>query len=496
MHSFSDLAGVLHEIGVIGSIDALLGWDEQVMMPAGGTTFRAEQAALMAKLKHQRMVDPKTGEILSAVESSELDEDQRVIVREFRRDFDLKTRLPESLVVELSKTTVLSQSAWVEARQKKDFASFAPWLEKMVGLKRQEAACYGSASGDPYDALLDTYEPGDTTETLRPVFAALVPELVQLLDKVRGSSRRPKMEVLAGPFPVARQQEITLKMAQAVGFDSQNGRLDTSVHPFCTGIAPGDTRITTRYGEGDFLGALLGTLHETGHAMYEQGLPKATLHGTGLAEATSLGIHESQSRMWENQVGRGRAFWTFFWPSLKQSFSNLNCSLEDWLFAVNSIEPSFIRTEADELTYNLHIAMRFDLEHALINGNLSIADLPAAWDARVQSEFGLTAPDAALGCLQDVHWSAGLFGYFPTYTLGNLYAATLFETFSNKHANWQVEFSAGDFTSLLRWLRENIHCHGRRYRAKELCQRVTGQPRSADALIRRLRGKASEFYGV
>lgn len=496
MKTYSDLAAFLHELGVLDSIGSVLGWDEQVMLPPGGMEYRSEQASTISRLCHERILDPRTREMIEDVEAADLDEDQRVVVRELRRDFDRSIKMPTALVVELSKTSVLSQSAWVDARAARDFSAFAPWLEKMMALKRQQAACYGSASGDPYDALLDTYEPGETAASLRPVFASLTPQLIKLLGKVRGSSRRAPTEVLHRHFPIEPQRTITLAIAKAIGFDSNAGRLDVSVHPFCTGIGPGDTRITTRYSESDFTGALLGTLHETGHAMYEQGLPKATWSGTALAEAASLGIHESQSRLWENQVGRGRSFWTHFWPGMCDAFGLSDIPLEKWLFAINAIEPTFIRTEADELTYNVHVALRFDLEHALVNGDLAVADVPAAWDARMLSDFGLTVPDQSMGCLQDVHWSAGLIGYFPTYTLGNLYAAELFDTFSAAHPNCQDDFARGDFSGLLKWLRENVHRHGRRYRARELCQRVTGKPRSADALVRRLTQKVSNYYGV
>ncbi|MGC4031815.1 MAG: carboxypeptidase M32 [Tepidisphaeraceae bacterium] len=483
MHRYSDLAARLHEISTLGSIGAVLGWDEQVMMPPGATAFRAEQSALLAKLGHEKLTDPTTAEILTDVEQAELDADQKVVVARFRRDFDRATKLPTELVTEMSRTTVLSQSAWADARAKQDFAAFAPWLEKVVNLKRQEAACYGSASGDPYDALLEGYEPGETVASLRPLFADLVPQLVTLLNRVRESKKAAPMHAVERPLPVDAQQRFTNAIAAAIGFDTNAGRLDTSVHPFCTGIAPGDTRITTRYSETDFVGALLGTLHECGHAMYEQGLPKATLFGTALAEATSLGIHESQSRLWENQVGRGEAFWKRFWPTLNDAFgeSLRGVTPDEWLFAINGIAPSYIRTESDELTYNLHIALRFDLEHRLINGDLAITDLPAAWNERFKADFGLTVPNDSLGCMQDVHWSAGLLGYFPTYTLGNLYAAAFYEAVSAARPNLQDEFARGDFTGLLGWLRENIHQHGRRYPARELCQRVTGKPRSADA---------------
>ena len=498
MFTYFDIANRLHEIATLRSVEALLGWDEQVGLPAGGTTYRAEQASLMARLVHERLTDPLTGDMLAEVEAAALDDDQRVVIRELRKDYDRATKLPPTLVAEMSKAVVLSQAAWVEARRASDFAAFAPWLTRVLGLKREEAACYGSQSGDPYDALLDTYEPGETAANLRPLFDALKPELVALLQAVQGSGRHAPTDILRRPIPVIAQQRITQAIAKAVGFDTDAGRLDISVHPFCTGIAPGDTRITTRYAETDFVGAFLGTLHESGHAMYEQGLPKTAAYGTALAEAVSLGVHESQSRLWENQVGRGRSFWTFFWPTLCDAFSPTltDVSMDDWLFALNAIEPSFIRTEADELTYNLHIALRFDLEHALLNGNLAVTDLPAAWNERTKADFGLDVPDDANGCLQDVHWGAGLIGYFPTYTLGNLYAADLYEAVSAALPTLQDDIARGDFVGLLGWLREHIHQHGRRYTAEELCRRATGRPRSSEALLRRLKHKVSIYYGV
>ncbi|HEX8323879.1 MAG TPA: carboxypeptidase M32 [Tepidisphaeraceae bacterium] len=498
MRTYYDLASRLHEIATLNSIGALVGWDEQTMMPPAATAYRAEQAALLARLSHERLTAPDTHDLLAEVEAADLDDDQRVVVRELRRDLDRATRLPGTLVVELSRATVLSQAAWGEARAAKDFAAFSPWLERIVALKRDEAACYGSASGDPYDALLDTYEPGETVATLRPLFDSLVPQLVRLLDAVRASGRRPPKHLVGREIPVEAQKRVIAQIARDLGFDTAAGRLDTSLHPFCTGIAPGDTRITTRFTSTDFIGALLGTLHEVGHALYEQGLPKAAAYGTALAEAASLGVHESQSRLWENQVGRGRAFWTFFWPRVRDAIGPAfdGVGIEEWRFVLNAIQPSFIRTEADELTYDLHIALRFDLEHAMINGQLSVADLPAAWNARMKSDFGLDVPDAAMGCLQDVHWSAGLIGYFPTYTLGNLYAAQLFESVNHARPRLQDELSRGDFGGLLAWLREHIHRHGRRYRPRELCERATGQPRSADALIRRLTRKVADSYGA
>ena len=288
------------------------------------------------------------------------------------------------------------------------------------------------------------------------------------------------------------------QLVKVIGFDVTAGRIDTSVHPFCTGLGPGDTRITTRYSPTDFAGALLGTLHESGHAMYEQGLGKSQYVGTALAAAVSLGVHESQSRLWENQIGRGAAFNHFFWPKLRDAFATElhDVTANQWLAAINVIEPSYVRTEADELTYNLHVLLRFDLEHALVNDRLSVADLPAAWNSGFEDLLGLRVPDDRLGCLQDVHWSAGLIGYFPTYTLGNLYAAQLYEAVTVALPTLQDDVANGRFDGLLGWLREHIHRHGQRYSADELCRRATGQGRSADALLRRLDRKVQDFYGV
>ena len=496
--SYRRLLTALREIATLNSVGSLLGWDEQVMLRPAGTEARADQTSLLARITHERFTSPSIGELIGTLESGSLDDDQAVVVREARRDYDRATKLPTSLVEELSKTTVLSQSAWVEARAKKEFALFLPWLTKMIDLKRQEAACLGGGSGLAYDALLDGYEPGETVASIKPVFDALRPKLVELVQRVVASGKQPPLQVLRQEFPIDAQQRFVHAVSQRIGFDANAGRLDQSVHPFCSGLAPGDTRITTRYNVDGFVGALLGTLHETGHAMYEQGLRKDRYFGTGLAEATSLGIHESQSRLWENQVGRAKPFWHFFMPQLREAFGNtLNGVNEtDWIFALNDVRPSLIRTESDETTYNLHIMLRFELEQAMIGSDLSAADLPGVWDERFKSYLGLRVPDVALGCLQDVHWSCGLFGYFPTYALGNLYAAQFYEAAESAIGDLNGKLSRGEFQPLLDWLRTNIHQHGRRYSARQLCERVTGKPRSADALLRHLNRNAATYFGV
>ena len=367
-----------------------------------------------------------------------------------------------------------------------------------MSLKRREAGYIGTTTGNPYDALLDAYEPGEVSANVARVFDALRPRLVELLGKVVGSSRKAPIEIFERTYPKTLQQQFARIAAEAVGFDFSAGRIDESVHPFCSGMAPGDTRMTTRYDENSFGDAFFGTLHETGHALYEQGLPKETHAGQPIASSISLGIHESQSRLWENIVGRSRAFWQFMLPKAKDIFGPTiaDVTLDQWHFAANHVQPSFIRVEADEFTYNLHIMLRFELEQALIGGQLEAADVPSAWNERFKKQIGLDVPTDAMGCLQDVHWSAGLFGYFATYALGNLYAAQFYEQARKDLGDLDAMFARGEFAPLLGWLRSNIHKHGKRYRAADLVQRVTGRALSADPLMTYLWSKASALYGV
>lgn len=500
--TYTKLTTELREITTLASVSAIVGWDEQVMLRPGGMEFRSRQAALLARLIHERFTSKQIGDWLGELEVSELakdkDADAAVVLRELRRDYDRATKVPATLVEEFARTTTLAQAAWVEARAKNDFPSYAPWLAKVFELRRQEAACVGSPTGNPYDALVDTYEAGETVESLTQLFDAMKPRLVKLIERVAGSSRKAPHDILERAYAKDAQEKLARHAAEAIGFDNNAGRLDVSVHPFCTGIAPGDTRITTRYDEHFFGDAFFGTLHETGHAMYEQGLPKATHFGTALAEATSLGIHESQSRLWENLVGRSRVFWTHFLPKARDAFPQTLDGVreEDWMFAINDIQPSFIRTEADEATYNLHVLLRFELEPKLLSGDLPVSDVPRIWNERFKSYLGLDVPDDARGCLQDVHWACGLVGYFPTYVLGNMYAAQFYEQAKKDLGDLEAQIARGEFAPLLAWLRSNIHVHGKRYRGRELAKRITGKDISPDALLNHLERKASEYYGV
>ena len=499
--AYDALLTELRGVALLNSVNGVLGWDERTQMPAKGAEHRASQSALLAKLAHERFTSPRVGELLGTVEGSPLvtdpESDAGVNVRETRRAYDRATKLPTPLVEELTRAAVMGQQAWGEAREKNDYPAFRPWLEKLLGLKRQEAACVGYASGNPYDALLDEFEPGMTAAEVTATFEQLRGPLVELVGRIVGSGRRAPLEILERRYPAAGQGKLARAAAAAVGFDFEAGRLDVSLHPFCTGLGPGDTRMTTRYDEQYFGDAFFGVLHETGHALYDQGLDP-THFGTPRGDAASLGIHESQSRMWENLVGRSRSFWRFFLPKAREAFGETLADVDEdrWHHAVNDVRPSLIRTEADEATYNLHVLLRFELEGSMLTGDLSPADVPGAWNERVRKYLGLTPPDDARGCLQDIHWSGGAFGYFPTYTLGNLYAAQFFEQARADLGDLDAQFARGEFAPLLGWLRTNIHTHGKRFTAAQLAQRVTGKPLGAEPLLRHLRGKAAELYGV
>jgi carboxypeptidase Taq len=458
--------------------------------------------ALLAGLHHEKATDPRIGALLGTLEGSGLvaepESPAAVNVREIRRSFDRLTRLPRSLVEELARTTSLAQQEWIIARRKGDFGHFRPWLEKVVHLKQREAECLGDGTIS-YDALLDEYEPGATSQEISRLFVALRGALVPLVEAILGSRVRPDPAVVrrsgAGGYPLDRQRIFGEAVAAVVGFDFRRGRLDTTAHPFCTGIGPGDCRITTRYDPADFSEALFGILHETGHGLYDQGLDPEHF-GTPMGEAVSLGVHESQSRLWENAVGRSRPFWDHVFPLAQRIFHEAlaGVSLDDFLFAINRVEPSLIRVQADEVTYNLHVLLRFELEQALLSGDLPAGDVPAAWNEAMHRLLGLMPPGDADGCLQDIHWSTGLFGYFPTYTLGNLYAAQLFAAAGAELGDLGPAFSRGEFAPLLEWLRARVHRHGRRYRPARLIEHATGAPPDPKPLIDALRTKYGALY--
>ena len=498
---YDELVTHLRQTALLKSCASVLSWDEQTYLPPAGAEFRAEQLALLAGMVHEQATSPRVGELLADLEDPAAlggEESVRAAnVREARRHFRRATRLPRRLVEELSRVTTLSQQAWVQARKARDFTQFRPWLEQVVALKREEADAVGCGDGIAYDALLDDYEPGMTSAQVAAAFDPLRAQLVDLVAAIRDSGRSPDVGILTRSYPIELQKQFSLQAAEAIGFDLSAGRLDIAAHPFCSGIGPGDCRLTTRYDEHHFPGAFFGTLHEAGHGMYEQGLnPQA--FGTAAGDSASLGIHESQSRMWENLVGRSRAFWTHFFPAAQRMFPEAlgRESLDSFHWAINDVRPSWIRVEADEVTYNLHIMLRFDLERPLIAGDLSPQDVPQAWNERFQQYFGMTPPNDALGCLQDVHWSAGLIGYFPTYALGNMYAAQFFESARQELGGLEAQFARGEFRPLLDWLRTNIHARGLQYRAAKLVEVVTGRPLTSAPLLEHLNSRFRPLYGL
>ncbi len=498
--TFELLCQHAREAALLESVGYLLEWDERTLMPHAGGEYRAEQVTILSSLAHQRQTDPRIGGWLDELGDSPLAADPHsdtgATIRELRRKYQKKTKLPQALVEELARTAILGQQAWVEARQKSDFASFRPLLEKTIDLKQQQAECLGYQECR-YDALLDDYEPAESTSNIARVLDGLRQELVPLVAEIAASGRTPRREILTRHYPSESQRDFGADMAKRIGFEFDRGRLDVTVHPFCSTMGPHDCRITTRYNVHHFPGAFFGILHEAGHGIYEQGLRPAQ-YGLPPGEAISLGIHESQSRMWENLVGRSRAFWEHCYPAARQAFPEAlgDAAVDDFYFAINDVRPSLIRVEADEATYNLHILVRFELEQALINDDLPVADLPAAWNEKYRGYLGIEPPDDAQGVLQDIHWSAGLVGYFATYSLGNLYAAQFFNTAQQQLGDLNAMFRRGEFGPLRQWLQENIHQHGRRYTAAQLVERITGRPLGHADLMAQLRGKFGPLYGL
>jgi carboxypeptidase Taq len=496
--AYTELIRRVREAALLESCASVLGWDERTYMPRQGSAHRAEQMALLARLCHEMFTAPQVGELLAAVEGSPLVKDTAgeaaANVREVRRQYDRAVKLPNELVEELARVTTRAQQVWQEARAASDFPAFAPWLERVVKLERDKAQAIGYRTV-AYDALLDEYEPGATTAEITRLFADLRADLAPLVAAITSTGVQAPREILEREYPVEPQKQFAEAAATAIGFDFASGRLDPTTHPFCSGVGPGDCRLTTRYNPRHLNESLFGTLHEAGHGIYEQGLP-AEHFGTPCGASCSLGIHESQSRLWENFVGRSRPFWEYFLPRARKLFPDAlaDVSLDDFYFAANDVRPSLIRVEADEATYNLHIIIRFELEQALVSGDLPPHDMPAAWDDKYHQALGVRPPNAAKGCLQDIHWSMGGLGYFPTYTLGNLYAAQFMEQVRQDLPGLDDDFRKGEFGRLKGWLNEKVHRAGRRWPAAELCRRITGRPLGHRPLLDYLRGKYAPLY--
>jgi carboxypeptidase Taq len=490
-HAYDEMIAMSRAESVLASCLDLLEWDEEVCMPRSGVEHRAEQRAMLAGMVHDRETDPRYELLLVAVEGSELVSDPEspaaVNVREIRRSFDRERRLPRRLVEEWARVTAMAQQTWAEARRRDDYASFAPWLDRIFALARERADAVGY-DGVRYDALLDDYEPGMTTDRLTSLFAHLQSQLVPLVASLRDRPETAWHDLHAREFPVARQKAFAQRAAAELGFDLQGGRLDVAAHPFCSTIGPGDVRVALRYHPHDVAQGIFTMLHELGHGMYDQGLD-AKHYGTPMGDSASLGMHESQSRLWENHVGRSEGFWRHFYPQLQHAFADSmsDVSLETFRHAVNRVAPSLIRVDADEVTYDLHVAIRFELELALLSGDLRAAELPGAWGDLYSRYLGIRPPDDRTGCLQDVHWADGLIGYFPTYTLGNVIAAQLFAAAEKQLGSLEEQFARGEFAPLREWLRDNVHRHGMRWPVAALVERATGEKPEPAYLVESLR---------
>lgn len=484
------------EIRDLDAAEALLSWDQETYMPARGLEGRAGALATLAGVKHERLTAAALQDALAAAdEAAEPESEIAAQVRRARHRVDRAVKVPASLAKALAKASSRAIASWQAARQASDYSVFSADLAQMIDLKRQEAAAV-SPGGNAYDVLLDEYEPGATEAEIEPMFADLRRDLAPIVQEVADSGVVIDESPARGSFPVASQEAFCREVAAAIGFDFEAGRLDASAHPFCTGIDAADVRMTWRWDETDFRPGLYGVVHECGHGLYEQGLPEAW-RGTPIGEAVSLGIHESQSRLWENHVGRSRAFWKWALPRFGDHFGNgASTSLDSLWPTLQVVRPSFIRVEADQVTYNLHVAVRFEIESAIFAGDIEVGDLPERWNDLYQELLGVRPPNDAEGVLQDIHWALGAFGYFHTYTLGTLAAAQLFEEASRQLGNLEEIVAAGEFDVLLGWLREVIHRHGSRYEASELIQRACSAPLSADAFLGHVRGLVTEVYGA
>jgi carboxypeptidase Taq len=484
-----NLYDLAREHALIASSAEVLAWDQETFLPETAAAHRANQLAWLTAKAHELATSDAWKRALAGAEASD---DHRntsysANVRELRRRFNRATQLPVDLVRREAQVSSLAKHAWAAAREASNFSAFAPHLEKLVIIAREKADRWGYPD-EPFDALLETYERGTTTRDLIELFDGLRPKLRAIADRAVDRSSRSPARLPAGPYPIEKQQALNEAVARSFGFDFTAGRIDTTTHPFCTTLGPRDVRLTTRYDANDFTSSLFGVMHEAGHGLYEQGLA-ADDFGLPSGEAVSLGIHESQSRLWENHIGRSDAFWRKWFPIACEHFPQLrSIDYDDFLTVIRRAKKSFIRVETDEATYDLHILLRFDIERALIRGDMAVGDVPSAWNERFRALFGMTPPDDAHGCLQDIHWSMGGIGYFATYTLGNLNAAQLFEA-AKGHPAVAAGIGNADYAPLLAWLRKHVHAPGGTLDPAELIRHATGATPNANAYLAHLNAR-------
>ena len=498
MSTYEDLIEISEQLRNIQRSLYLLAWDERTYMPEGAIEGRSESKAELSQIYHKKLTSEETKRIIDELNKesaqAEMDEIQKVTVREMTRDFERKYKIPDELIKEMSKVSTKAQSAWEKAREKSDFELFLPHLEKQVELKK-EVAEYIGYENEPYDAFIDEYEPGFTAEKIDEVFEPMKKELSSIATEIFSKGLEPGEDIFEGKkFEVDKQKKFCKWLAGELGYDYDHGRLDKAVHPFTMGMDD-DVRITNRYNEEN-LNSLFSLTHETGHALYEQGLP-SEWYGHPLGRRISMGYHESQSRMWENFVGRSKEFIDYIFPKLRKEFSSLEDNTKEGFYKrINRVEPTFIRVEADEVTYNLHIALRFDLELGLFRDEIGAGETKIVWENKMDEYLDIVPEDPANGVLQDIHWSAGQFGYFPTYALGNLYAAQIYDTVEQEIDGLRSQIAQGNFDELRNWLRENIHQHGRKYKAAEMTKRLTGEGLDARYHIDYLKDKYSPIYDL
>lgn len=486
-----DIAKILD----VHSAISLMHWDLEVLMPPKGAEARGQQLATLSGIAHRMLTDPSIGQAIDELRDAGLEGDDALTLREIDHDYSLATKLPESFVTNVAEKQSRAYQAWVEAREKNDFRIFQPHLETVVELLREKAELLGY-EGSPYNALLAEYERGMTTEEIRPIFAELADRQSDLVERIMNSPNQPDNAWTEQEWDEQAQWDFTIEVLRDIGYDFDAGRQDKSVHPFTTNFDVNDVRITTRIHKDELFSALTGSIHEGGHALYEQGFLPIDQRGI-LGQAVSLGIHESQSRMWENMIGRSLPFWKRYENRIKSFYpGQMDGITADELYrAVNRVTPSLIRVEADECTYNLHIILRFEIEVGLIEGDVKVADVPELWSAKMKEYLGLDVPSDAEGCLQDIHWSHGSIGYFPTYALGNLYAAQLFEAIERDVPTLWADVESGNFETLLTWLRQHVHQLGRRKFAKEIVEDSTGKAPSSKPYLDYLESKYGELYG-
>lgn len=492
------LKAILAEIQDLNYARALLDWDQQTYMPPGGAEARGNQLGTLGRLAHERAISPELGQLLSDLQPyvGTLDptSDDACLIRVTNRQYQKASRIPSEHIVRFAQATSLAQQAWIEARRKADFSLFSALLEQVVAL-RQEYTSFFPGGEHPYDALLDDFEPGMKTTEVKAIFDELRPQQVALLKAIAG---KPKVDdsFLHQPFDEKKQWDFGVEVITRFGYDWHRGRQDKSPHPFTSSFSSNDVRITTRVDPAFLNTMLFGTMHECGHALYDLG-PAPELERTGLESGASMAVHESQSRMWENLVGRSLPFWEHFYPRLQTTFPQMaDVPLAKFYRGINKIQPSYIRVEADEATYNLHIMLRLEIEIALIEGKLAVKDLPEYWNSKMEEYLGIRPPNDAKGVLQDIHWSSGLIGYFPTYALGNLVSAQLWEKINADIPDLPAQIRQGQFAALLGWLREKVHRHGCKFEPQDLLQQVTGSRINPAPYLRYLKHKYGEIYGL